>query len=46
MLIYKKTSDFSQGYNFIEESLKKIKANGKGGLLVIDSIYGFIMSCL
>jgi hypothetical protein len=30
----------------MEESMKKIKENGKGGLLVIDSIHTLIMSCI
>jgi hypothetical protein len=44
--MYKKNSDFNQGYQFIEDSMKKIQDNAKGGLLVIDSIHCFVMSCL
>lgn len=46
LLMYKKTSDFGLGYSFIEESMKKIKEVKTGGLLVIDSVHGFIMSYL
>jgi hypothetical protein len=46
MLMYKKTSDFGLGYSFIEESMKKIKDSKAGGLLVIDSVHCFVMSCL
>jgi len=45
-MMYKKCSDFNLGYIFMEESMKKIKENGKGGLLVIDSIHTLIMSCI
>ena len=44
--MYKKSSDFHQGYIYIEDSMKKIKEKGKGGLLVIDSVHGFIMNCI
>jgi hypothetical protein len=44
--MYKKNSDFSQGYTFIEECMKRIKERGKGGFLVIDSVHCFVMSCL
>lgn len=46
ILMYKKTSDFGLGYAFIEETLKKIKENQTGGLLVIDSVHCFVMSYL
>ena len=44
--MYKKYSDFHLGYLFIEESMRKIKEGGRGGLLVIDSVHEFMKSCL
>ena len=44
--MYKKSTDFSQGYKFIEDAMKQIKEKGRGGLLIIDSVHCFIMSCL
>lgn len=44
--MYKKASDFQQGYLFIEESMEKIKKSARGGLLIIDSIHTFVTSCL
>jgi hypothetical protein len=44
--MYKKASDFQQGYLFIEDSMEKIKKSARGGLLIIDSIHTFVTSCL
>lgn len=44
--MYRKASDFNQGNIFIEETMAIIKAKGRGGLLVIDSIHTFVNSLL
>ena len=43
--MYKKTSDYNLGMQFIEEVLAQIKQSEKHGLLIIDSVYSFMNSC-
>ena len=40
--MYKKTTEYTNGMQFIEDVLGIINQTGKGGLLVIDSIYSFM----
>lgn len=43
--MYKKTNEFMVGMQFVDEIMNQIKESGRGGLLIIDSIYGLMNSC-